>query len=59
VLRQLIDEVMFEIRELTGQEYRNTYATKKADDLPTAIARVGSVHDSQAHRTPESEAMAS
>jgi 1-acyl-sn-glycerol-3-phosphate acyltransferase len=59
VLRQLIDEVMFEIRELTGQQYRNTYATKKADDLPTAIARVGSVHDTQAHHTPGSEAMAS
>src|SRR5690606_15691982 len=28
VLRQIIDEVMFEIRELTGQEYVNEYATK-------------------------------
>lgn len=29
--RQLIDEVMFEIRELTGQEYVDTYATKKTE----------------------------
>ena len=39
-LRQMIDEVMFEIRELTGQEYRNTYATKKAEALPTEKATV-------------------
>jgi 1-acyl-sn-glycerol-3-phosphate acyltransferase len=30
LLRQITDEVMFEIRELTGQEYVNTYATKGA-----------------------------
>jgi hypothetical protein len=28
VLREITDELMFEIRELTGQQYRNTYATK-------------------------------
>lgn len=39
-LRQMIDEVMFEIRELTGQEYRNVYATKKAEALPTTEAKV-------------------
>jgi hypothetical protein len=27
----MIDEVMFEIRELTGQEYVNTYAGKSSD----------------------------
>jgi 1-acyl-sn-glycerol-3-phosphate acyltransferase len=37
-LRQLIDEVMFEIKELTGQEYRNRYAAKKADVLPSEAA---------------------
>jgi 1-acyl-sn-glycerol-3-phosphate acyltransferase len=31
VLRQLIDEVMFEIRKLSGQDYVDVYATKKAD----------------------------
>ena len=29
VLRQIIDEVMYEIRTLTGQEYVDEYATKK------------------------------
>jgi 1-acyl-sn-glycerol-3-phosphate acyltransferase len=40
VLRQLTDEVMFEIRELTGQEYRNVYATKRAEGLPSEKAKV-------------------
>lgn len=40
VLRQIIDEVMFEIREMTGQEYRNVYATKQAESLPTETAVV-------------------
>jgi 1-acyl-sn-glycerol-3-phosphate acyltransferase len=39
-LREMIDEVMYEIRELTGQEYRNVYATKKAEALPTEQAHV-------------------
>ena len=34
VLRQITDEVMFEIRELTGQDYRDVYATKKAEAHP-------------------------
>jgi 1-acyl-sn-glycerol-3-phosphate acyltransferase len=36
VLRQIIDEVMFEIRELTDQEYVDEYATKKAEHFPSA-----------------------
>ncbi|MCP3857940.1 MAG: 1-acyl-sn-glycerol-3-phosphate acyltransferase [Actinomycetia bacterium] len=32
VTRQMIDEVMFEIREMTGQTYVDTYATKKAPE---------------------------
>lgn len=43
--RQIIDEVMYEIRELTGQEYRNVYATKKAEDLPAEPARVMTAED--------------
>ena len=38
VLRQIIDEVMFEIRELTGQEYVDEYATKKAESFPSAAS---------------------
>jgi 1-acyl-sn-glycerol-3-phosphate acyltransferase len=40
ILRELIDEVMFEIRSLTGQEYRNVYATKRAETLPSDIAQM-------------------
>lgn len=40
ILRELIDEVMFEIRSLTGQEYRNVYATKRAETLPSDTAHM-------------------
>jgi 1-acyl-sn-glycerol-3-phosphate acyltransferase len=40
-LRALTDEVMFEIVQLCGvYEYRDTYATKQAEDLPTAVSHV-------------------
>ena len=45
VLRQITDELMFEIRELTGQEYRDVYATKKAESIPSEPARVAHVDD--------------
>ena len=34
VLRQITDEVMFELQQLSGYEYLDTYATKKAEDVP-------------------------
>jgi 1-acyl-sn-glycerol-3-phosphate acyltransferase len=40
VLRQITDEVMYEIRELSGQEYVGTYATKRSEDIPTDEARI-------------------
>jgi 1-acyl-sn-glycerol-3-phosphate acyltransferase len=43
--RSMIDEVMYEIRELTGQEYVNRYAGEKAETEPTVAARVASVTD--------------
>lgn len=43
VLREITDELMFEIQALTGQEYRNVYATKRAESLPTDQAIVN--HD--------------
>jgi 1-acyl-sn-glycerol-3-phosphate acyltransferase len=52
VLRQIIDEVMYEIREMTGQQYVNRYATKKAEDLPTARAHVSTAAE-LAEREPE------
>jgi 1-acyl-sn-glycerol-3-phosphate acyltransferase len=39
VLRQIIDEVMFEIRELSGQEYVNEYANKKKAAPAVVAAR--------------------
>jgi 1-acyl-sn-glycerol-3-phosphate acyltransferase len=42
VLRQIIDEVMYEIRELSGQEYVDEYATKRAESFPVqAEAHLG------------------
>jgi 1-acyl-sn-glycerol-3-phosphate acyltransferase len=39
VLRQITDEIMFEIRGLTGQEYVNAYAKRKEPEgIPTAEA---------------------
>ena len=35
-LRQITDEVMYEIRGLSGQEYVDTYASKQSDDIPAA-----------------------
>ena len=48
VLRQITDELMFEIRELTGQVYRNVYAGKTADTEPTVAAKVATVSDGDA-----------
>jgi len=49
-LRELTDEVMYEIGQLSGYEYVDTYATKKAEDIPIDIAHVASYDEI---RTPE------
>jgi len=56
VLRQLTDEIMFEIRELSGYEYSDTYATKKAEDIPVDTARVRALDDIDI-RTPAAAAV--
>jgi hypothetical protein len=43
VLRQITDELMYEIRDLTGQDYRNVYAGKTADSEPTDVAKVATM----------------
>ena len=43
--RSMTDEVMYEIREMTGQDYVNAYAGKRAETEPTIEAQVGSVAD--------------
>ena len=40
LLRQLTDEVMYEIRELSGQEYVDEYATKKPEDITETASTV-------------------
>jgi 1-acyl-sn-glycerol-3-phosphate acyltransferase len=44
-LRELTDEVMYEIGQLSGYEYHDTYATKQADDIPIEPVRVASFDD--------------
>ncbi len=56
ILRQITDELMFEIRELTGQEYRNVYAGKTADAEPTVAARVATVSDTDARELASASA---
>lgn len=53
VLRQITDELMFEIRELTGQEYRNVYAGKTAETEPTPRAAVVAHVGDDEVRVPE------
>ena len=52
-LRELTDEVMYEIGQLSGYEYVDTYATTKAEDIPIDIAHVASFDEI---RTPETAA---
>ena len=46
-LRDVADEVMFEIGQLCGYEYSDTYATKKAEDVPVDIAHVATLDETQ------------
>ena len=51
----MIDEVMFEIREMTGQEYRNNYAGERVEtstDVPV-VAHPASVTDPARDRERE------
>jgi 1-acyl-sn-glycerol-3-phosphate acyltransferase len=44
-LRELTDEVMYEIGQLSGYEYVDTYATKQAEDIPTETAHIATFED--------------
>ena len=56
VLREITDELMFEIRELTGQEYRNTYATKRRSE--TFVAETAEIPRFATSETPNPGEMA-
>jgi len=45
VLREITDELMYEIRDLTGQDYRNVYAGKTAETEPTVVAKVANLSE--------------
>jgi 1-acyl-sn-glycerol-3-phosphate acyltransferase len=47
-LRDVADEVMFEIQQLSGYEYVDTYATRHAEDVPAEIAHVATLEEAQA-----------
>jgi len=51
--RSMTDEVMYEIRELTGQTYLNRYAGAKAETEPTIEAQVGMVTDPEHRIAPD------
>ncbi len=40
VLREITDELMYEIRELSGQEYVDNYATKRAETMPAETTEI-------------------
>ena len=59
-LRDVTDEVMFEIQELSGYEYEDTYATKRAEDVPVDIAHVATLDEAQQRQADlEQQAVAS
>ncbi|HEX4980261.1 MAG TPA: lysophospholipid acyltransferase family protein [Ilumatobacteraceae bacterium] len=49
VYRSMMDEVMFEIRELTGQVYRDVYAGQEPESEPAVPARVTNVDQPDGH----------
>lgn len=51
VSREVTDELMFEIRELTGQKYRNVYASKKPDTLASPVLTVSQGHNPRENDT--------
>ena len=55
VLRSITDEIMFELRELSGQEYVNNYAKRKETESveaapPTVLATIDSASNGAADR---------
>ncbi len=40
VLREITDELMYDIRELSGQEYVDSYATRTAEALPAETSQI-------------------
>jgi 1-acyl-sn-glycerol-3-phosphate acyltransferase len=49
VYRSMMDEVMFEIRELTGQTYRDVYAGQQPESETAVPSKVASVDEADEH----------
>jgi 1-acyl-sn-glycerol-3-phosphate acyltransferase len=47
-LRDVADEVMYEIAQLSAYEYVDTYATKRAEDVPVEIGHVATLEEAVA-----------
>jgi 1-acyl-sn-glycerol-3-phosphate acyltransferase len=58
-LRQITDEIMFELRELSGQEYVDTYAARKGALAAAEPAHVATAAEVIAHAESELTAAAS
>ncbi len=48
--RSMIDELMYEIREITGQTYHNLYSGEKVDSEPATPSRVATVAEAEPER---------
>jgi 1-acyl-sn-glycerol-3-phosphate acyltransferase len=53
VLRELTDELMYEIRALSRQEYVDEYATRKPDALPATPTTIVLRHDGNGNRAAD------
>jgi 1-acyl-sn-glycerol-3-phosphate acyltransferase len=49
VYRSMMDEVMFEIRDLTGQGYRDVYAGQQPGSEPDVPGKVANVEEPDEH----------
>jgi 1-acyl-sn-glycerol-3-phosphate acyltransferase len=47
-LREYTDEIMYEIGQLSGYEYVDTYATKKSENIPSEVAHVAAFDELRA-----------
>ncbi len=47
-LREYTDEIMYEIAQLSGYEYVDTYATRQADGISSEVAHVASYAEADA-----------
>jgi len=57
LFREITDELMFEIRALSGQVYRNTYATKRRSE--TIVAETAEIPRFEVKQTPDTQNLAS